>query len=100
MREFFIELGIKLPDVVSGFLGGVVNAFIMRDSRPWSVIASVLTGAIAANYLVEPVARYLSLTHGPTGFLIGLTAMVLCQGALSAARKWRPFTTNGGGKDA
>ena len=95
-RNVLLELGIRLPDLLAGFAGGVAHAFVIKDSNPFMVLGSVVVGALAANYLVEPAAVYFNLSRGPAGFIIGLTAMVLCQGLIAAAKSWRPFKKGGG----
>ena len=49
---FLISLGIKMPDLVAGFAGGVVNAFVFKRSDPVSIIGSMIVGALTANQIV------------------------------------------------
>ena len=83
------ELGIKLQDIVAGFAGGIVNAFMFQRSDPWSVIGSVVVGSLTAAYLTDYVARFLGTTGQAVPFIVGLTGMALCQGIVSAAKSWR-----------
>ena len=76
-NDFFTFLGIKIPDLVSGFGGGVVNALFFQRAKPIDALASVIGGAITANYLA-PVAAHLSGTdEGVAGFIVGVTAMAI-----------------------
>ncbi len=86
-----VEFGIRVNDLIAGFAGGVVNAFVFRRSEPWSVIGSMVVGAFTANYLTEPVSKYLGTGSGPAGFIVGLAGMAICQGIVEAAKSWRPF---------
>lgn len=93
---FLLQIGIKLPDLIAGFFGGVVNAFVMKRSDPWSIIGSIAVGAIMANYLSETISNYLGTKPGTAGFVVGVTGMVLAQGLIEASRSWRPFGKGGG----
>jgi uncharacterized membrane protein YeaQ/YmgE (transglycosylase-associated protein family) len=99
---FLILVGVKLPDLVAGFFGGLVNAFVMKRSDPWSIVGSMVVGSLTANYLSEPIGRYLGTGIGTTGFIVGIGGMAICQGIVEASRTWRPFggTSNKGGSDA
>lgn len=94
-----LQLGIKLPDLVAGFGGGVVNAIVFKKSDPASIISSMIVGALTANYLTEPVSHYLGTSANTSGFLVGLAGMALCQGIIEAAKSWRPFGPTEGGKN-
>lgn len=86
-----IQLGVKMPDLVAGFAGGVVNAFVFRRADPVSIIGSMIVGALTANYLSEAVGHYLGTTAGASAFIVGLAGMAICQGIVEAAKSWRPF---------
>lgn len=88
---FLIQLGVKAPDLIAGFFGGVVNAFVLKRSDPWSIIGSVVVGGLTANYIAEPFARYLGTCQGTGAFLVGLAGMAICQGIIGAAKNWNPF---------
>lgn len=85
------ELGIRASDILAGFCGGVVNAFVLKRSEPWSIIGSVVVGGITANYLTEPFMKYLGTGQGTAAFLVGLAGMAVCQGVIGAAKNWTPF---------
>lgn len=87
-----LSFGIKLNSLIAGFSGGVVNAIVFKRGDPWSVIGSMIVGALTANYLTEPVSKYLGTEMGPSGFIVGLAGMAICQGIVESAKSWRPFT--------
>lgn len=89
---FLIKLGVKLPDLIAGFAGGVVNAFVFKRADPVSIIGSMIVGALTANYLSESVGHYLGTSGGAAAFVVGLAGMAICQGIVEAAKSWRPFT--------
>ena len=90
-------LGIKLTHLMAGIAGGVVRAFLAGGS--WmAAISSVVIGSLTAGYLTTPVyagakawfpmlSNDVSSEHA-IGFLVGLTAMLICEGVLRAARGW------------
>jgi len=86
--EFLATLGIKIPDIVSGIAGGMVNALLFQRTSPIAAMSSVLAGGLTANYLAEPMAKQFTLNIGTAGFIIGLTAMIVCQGLMTGANKW------------
>lgn len=90
-------IGIKLTHLLAGVAGGVVRAFLAGGS--WvAAISSVVVGSLTAGYLTTPVysgakAWFPPLGHDTSsehaiGFLVGLTAMLICEGVLRAARGW------------
>jgi hypothetical protein len=88
-----IHLGVKLPDLIAGAAGGVVNAFIFRRVSPSAAAASVVVGALTANYLAEIAVHVFgaySPSQGAAAFIVGLTGMVVCQTIVAAAASWRP----------
>lgn len=91
-------IGVRVTDLVSGFAGGVVNAlFFMKNATPRDVVASVIGGAITTAYLAPWVARQMGTDTSVIGFIIGLTAMAICQQLLSLVPGWvQKF--RGGGK--
>ena len=88
---FLISLGVKMPDLIAGFAGGVVNAIALKRSDPWSIISSVIVGGLTANYLTDPFTHYLGTGQQTSGFLVGLAGMAICQGIIAGAAKWNPF---------
>lgn len=90
-ESFLAQLGVHISDLIAGFSGGVVNAFVFKRSDPYSIIGSMIVGALTANYLTESVSRYLGIGNGAAGFIVGLAGMAICQGLVEAAKAWRPF---------
>lgn len=90
--SFLVQLGVNLHDIVAGFAGGAVNSLIFKRSDPASIISSMIVGACTSNYLSEPIGRYLGTGAGPSGFIVGLAGMAICQGIVEAAKSWRPFS--------
>jgi hypothetical protein len=88
---FLIQIGVKMPDLIAGFAGGVVNAFVFKRADPVSIIGSMIVGALTANYLSESVGHYIGTSGGAAAFIVGLAGMAICQGIVEAAKSWRPF---------
>lgn len=86
--EWLQSIGIKVPDIVAGIAGGMVNAILFQRSSPIAAVASVIAGGLTANYIADPMAKQFSMNLGPAGFVIGLTAMIVCQGLMAGAQKW------------
>ena len=90
-------LGIKTTHLVAGVAGGAVRALLAGGG--WlAAISSVVIGSLTAGYLTTPVyaaarAYFPTLTGGIStehaiGFLVGLTAMLICEGVLRFIRGW------------
>ena len=92
------ELGIHAPELVAGFAGGMVNAFIFKKSTPFSVIGSIFAGGVTANYLSPSIGWFLGTTGLTTAFIVGLGGMGICQKIIESAGSLSPFnkgTKNG-----
>lgn len=98
--DLLTSLGIRVPDLVSGFGGGVVNALFFQRGKPVDVIASMLGGAITANYLASTVSHIIGTDIGVSGFVVGVTAMAICQGLLSVVPGWFKRFQSGNKPDA
>lgn len=83
----WIGLGLNLQDMIAGFAGGVVNSFVLNKSKPMDVVASMICGALTANYLGEMASTYIGANRGAGTFIIGMSAMAVCQGIIEAARR-------------
>lgn len=88
--SILLQLGIKMPDLIAGFLGGVTNAFVFRKSDPFSIISSMVVGAVTANYLGDVAMKYTGMSGGASSFIVGVGGMAICQGIVEMIRKWRP----------
>lgn len=93
--DLFAMLGVKTQDIVGGLAGGIVNAFVFRQSSPIAIVSSVMVGCLTAAYLSETAAKYFGTTGGATSFLVGLCAMAICQAIVAAVGKWKPGTSAG-----
>ena len=94
--EMLAEVGLRASDLVAGFLGGMSSVFFMRDIRPWQAVGSVFVGCVTAGYLSGVASKLLGIDLGNGGaasFVIGLTAMALCQGLISMVNKKFSGTT-------
>ena len=78
---------LNLANLVAGFAGGVVNAFVFKRSDPWGIIGSVVVGALTANYLGSMLALYIKTTEPVAAFLVGMGGMGLVQGLLAIIHK-------------
>lgn len=92
--DFWAILGIRISDVIAGFAGGVVNAFVFKRSSPTAVIGSIVVGALTANYLSESAARFTGTSGGATAFIVGLCGMAVCQAIVEGVSHWRPRLLN------
>ena len=90
-------IGIKFTHLVAGVAGGMVRALLAGGG--WSAaVTSVIVGSLTAGYLTTPIfkaakASFPSIggdvsTEHATSFLVGLTAMLICEGVLRAVRGW------------
>jgi predicted MFS family arabinose efflux permease len=82
------ELGLNAGRLIAGFCGGVVHAFVFRQTEPLAVVGSVLTGTLTANFLGIAAGHYIGTWFGDGGsaFIVGLSAMAICQGIVAAIR--------------
>jgi hypothetical protein len=90
--------GIQVNDVLAGFAGGVVNAFVFRRSDPFSIIGSMVVGALTANYLASTAVKVIGTSPGATAFIVGLGGMAICQGIINAIKNYKFKTPTGDGK--
>jgi len=95
-------LHLNLANLVAGFAGGVVNAFVFKRAGSVAIIGSVVVGALTANYLATPAQHALALIPGMAGttehvaaFLVGLGGMGLVQGIAKGISRYRPTAPSG-----
>lgn len=96
------SLGLNEGTATAGLLGGTVRGLIIQGG--WlNGIVSALVGAITANYMAPGIA--LSTTFNPwnmseatIGFLLGMTAMLFCEGVIKKAKDWAAHPTLPGPK--
>ncbi len=86
------NFGFDAARLLAGFSGGVVHAFMFRQRDPYTVAGSIIAGTLTANYLSVPASVYMGnwVGEGGTAFILGLTAMIVCQGIITAAKVWKP----------
>jgi hypothetical protein len=98
--DIFSSAGFRVPELAAGLSGGVVKALFAKESIG-SVLTSALGGALTANYLSGTFShlwgKILSdpLDPGVSGFLVGLTAMTLCQALIARIGRTAKRWTNG-----
>lgn len=86
MNELFLHYGIDLKLIIAGFMGGVVHTFFFKQTDPYTVIGSVVSGMFTANFMGPVLANATGYSIGTCGFVAGFGAMALCQGAVSAIK--------------
>ena len=90
-------LGIKATHLFAGVAGGTVRALLAGGG--WlAAISSVVIGSLTAGYLTTPVYAAAKMyfpaltgdasTEHAIGFLVGLTAMLICESVLRFIRGW------------
>jgi hypothetical protein len=85
-------IGLNESTATAGLLGGTVRGLIIQGG--WvNGIVSALVGAITANYMASGLSisttfNPWSWSEGTIGFIVGMTAMLLCEGILKYARDW------------
>jgi len=90
-EDFLASLGLHLQDLVAGFAGGIVNAFVFKKSNAWGIVGSIIVGGFAANYLGAPLSKFLGTSPGTSDFIVGLAGMAICQGIVESASSWKMF---------
>ena len=91
VQTFFDWIGVNPRDLVAGFAGGVSNIIVFQRVGPWAAAGSVVLGMLAAGWLLDLIMFEFSLSEklrGPFGFIVGLCAMIICQGIVGAVTKW------------
>jgi hypothetical protein len=83
-------LGFNLAYIVAGFSGGIVTLIFVQTSRNRAVTGT-LGGALTANYLAQPVLKFLSLP--PTAelggaFICGIVAIKIVNGIYNRGIKF------------
>jgi len=107
MNDWFLTyLNIKLSYLLAGAAGGIVRAFLIGTSI-YTACASIIIGTLTATYMTSTVSDIYgaifrvavepNFQHG-VAFVVGLTAMLICEGLLRMARKWskNPVFPKGG----
>ncbi len=91
------DWGFTAKLLSAGFAGGVVHVFVFKQTDARAVVGSILTGTLTANFLAPAASHYIGnwLGDGGTAFIVGLSAMVICQGIVFAIRSKFGNATSG-----
>lgn len=93
-------LGIKMPHLLAGALGGLARSLTKPGGSVMRHVATAIVGTAVAGY-GTPVgavlaARYLAApdisaasVEGMVGFVLGLTGMSVCEAVIRWVRRWR-----------
>lgn len=78
------EWGLNILRLSAGFGGGVLHALLRKQASPVAVVTSVVAGTLTANYLGAAAGHYAPVWvgDGAVSFLVGLSAMEICQGLM------------------
>ena len=95
-----LDLGLNAKLLISGFAGGVLQAFILRSTSPWVIVGNILAGLFTANYLGSAVGYYLHSIPGldadaAGGFISGVCAMAIVQGFTAIVNRKLKVEGNG-----
>lgn len=86
------SVGLNESTATAGLLGGTVRGLIIQGG--WvNGIVSALVGAITANYMASSIAmsptfNVWNWNEGTIGFIVGMSAMLICEGILKCMRDW------------
>src|SRR5262245_45257062 len=86
-------LHLDMALLVAGFSGGVVAAFVLKQSDPWSIMGSIVVGALTANLLGVLAAKWTGTPDHVAAFIVGICGMGVAKGVMVGMQKWRPFST-------
>ena len=88
-------LGVKIAHALAGFFGGAVRGLIVGGGIPATMTAAGI-GCFTAAYVTSPV-YFLAVNYFPalkdpatehaSAFLVGLCALIICEGAMKYAKK-------------
>jgi hypothetical protein len=73
-------LGFNFRIIAAGFSGGVVGAYFayVKKQEPWRVVASIIIGGLAANYMSPPISYFLGTPSLLTAFVVGMAWKEIC----------------------
>ena len=72
---------INIQYSAAGAMGGLVHAFRVPKASPWQRVGYIITGAIAANFIVPQLL--VMMKQVPSGFVafgIGMSGKHICYG--------------------
>lgn len=96
MLRILSEMGLELPSLMAGLLGGVLSLrFQKGKATPAKAAFLILAGAITAGYLTPMIATYGNISvelQNALSFIIGLASMRILEATLVAvdklSKKW------------
>lgn len=99
----FSSAGFHVPELAAGLSGGIVKALFSRGRQLAELIPAALGGALTANFLAAPFGHFVGkmlgmdpVGTGVAGFVVGLTAMSICQQLISGVGSLTQRLRNGG----
>jgi hypothetical protein len=87
MNDFFNQIGWDLKMMAAGFCGGVLHAIVFKADTFLQAFLSILAGSLTANYAGLYISKFFGTTEGFGGFIVGLTAIFICQGIIEAVKQ-------------
>lgn len=78
MGDFLLSLELNVKLIVAGLLGGIVHTFFFKQTDPYTILGSVVSGMFTSNYLAPTIAHLTGYSEGACGFVAGFGAMALC----------------------
>lgn len=90
------DFGLKVPDLVAGASGGIVNSFMYSRSSPWAIIGAIAVGALTSNYCTDTAVKFTGTNQGLTGFALGIGGMFVCKKLMELVQQ---RVSSAGGKD-
>lgn len=93
-------LGLSVTHLAAGAIGGVVRGLTRPDQSWLRRSAGAVAGAFASGFctpVAAPIAAAWLAPYGVApeavagvaGFLLGLTGLSLCEGAIRVAERWK-----------
>lgn len=81
--DWLMKFGFDLKILIAGLAGGIVHTFFFKQTDPYTVIGSILSGLLTANFIAPWVAELIKVSPSTTGFILGFGAMSIMQGLVS-----------------
>ena len=78
-EDLLASIGIHIRDFIAGFMGGVSIVFGDRRPDPWDIIAMIVAGALAANYLAPWISEKFGAPELLTAYFIGTAGRSVCR---------------------
>jgi len=95
VKDFLLEMGLRLPDVVAAFFGGLASVFFVKSVTPWQAVSTFVVGIVLGTYLGSPAARTFGIATETASCLVAFAGMAIAQGIIEAAKNWRPRIPGG-----